>query len=445
MRIAWFTPYSRKSAIARFSAAVARELAQEVTVDLWHPRADDALLTELRSVAFRDASEVDGHELAAYDLLVYNLGNHLPFHREIYEVSRRFPGLCVMHDFVMHHFFAAYYLEFLRWPQGYVALMKRFAGEHGAAVAGDVLAGRRPPVWETDEVIRYPLFEAGIRGAYGVVTHSEFFRRQVEAVSPAPVARLNLAYELRPLNSVLSRQDLEIPDSKLLAVTIGHVNPNKRVSSVLRALAANRDLLERIVYVVAGPCEPGCMTELKGIVLQHGMEGAVRLMGYVEDGPLQAYLRHADLCINLRFPAIEGASASLIEEMLYGKAVIVTDTGFYSELPDDCVMKIRPEHEQEDLTLALRRLVTDAGLREAKGSRAREFAEKHFRVDRYAKDFLKFAWKVRSAKPLLKLADRVAGELKCMGVTADMQIIDTVSRECEQLFCFGPKPATGED
>jgi hypothetical protein len=32
MRIAWFTPYSRKSAIARFSAAVVRELARQETV-----------------------------------------------------------------------------------------------------------------------------------------------------------------------------------------------------------------------------------------------------------------------------------------------------------------------------------------------------------------------------------------------------------------------------
>jgi len=443
MRIAWFTPYSSKSAIARFSAAVVRDLARQETVDLWYPRTGDALAAEVHSVSFREASEVDPEKLAAYDLLVYNLGNHLPFHREIYEVSRRFPGLCVMHDFVMHHFFAAYYLEHLRRPQAYVAVMKRFAGARGAAVAAEILAGRRPGVWETDEVIRYPLFEEAVRGAHGIVTHSEFFRRQVEAVSPAPVARLYLPYELRPVKSVLSRQELGVPESKLLMITIGHVNPNKRVPSVLQALAANRDLLERIVYVVAGPCEPNRLAELEAIISRHGLEGVVRLAGYVEEEPLQAYLRHADVCINLRFPAIEGASASLVEEMLHGKAVIVTDTGFYSELPDDCVMKIRQEHEQEDLTSALRRLVTDAGLREAVGSRAREFAEQHFRADHYAREFLKFAWDVRSARPLLELADRVAGELKCMGVTAEMQIVDTISRECEQLFCAGPEPWTG--
>ena len=32
--------------------------------------------------------------------------------------------------------------------------------------------------------------------------------------------------------------------------------------------------------------------------------------------------------------------------MLFGKPVVVTDTGCYSELPDDCVVKIDPKHEE---------------------------------------------------------------------------------------------------
>ncbi len=443
MKLAWFTPFSRRSAIARFSEAVVRELARHHTVDLWYPKVSDPRAAGVRIVCFRDAAEVDPNRLAEYDLLVYNLGNHLPFHREIYEISRRFPGLCIMHDFVMHHFFAAYYLEYLQQPQAYVTAMGRLAGARGAALAEDVLAGRRPRIWETDEVVNYPFFEEAIRGAYGVITHSEFFRRRVEAVSPVPVTRLHLPYELTPVRSVLSRKDLGLSDSKLLIITVGHVNPNKRVLSVLQALASNRDLLDRIVYVILGPCEPRYQAELKAAIKRLGLESAVRLAGYVEDELLQAYLRHADLCVNLRFPSIEGASASLVEEMLHGKAVIVTDTGFYSELPDDCVMKIRSENELWDLTSALRRLVTDASTRQAVGSRAREFAEKYFRPDQYAREFLKFAWEVRHARPMLELADRLASELKHMGVTQEMQIVDTVSRECEQLFCAEPEPGSG--
>jgi glycosyltransferase involved in cell wall biosynthesis len=419
---------------------VVRELAQKETVDLWYPKTDDPLSTEVPSVAFRDASEVDSEKLATYDLLVYNLGNHLPFHRAIYEVSRRFPGLCVMHDFVMHHFFAAYYLEHLRRPEAYVAAMKRCAGARGAVVAEEILVGKRPRVWETDEVSQYPLFDEAIRGQYGVVTHSDFFRQRVESVSPAPTVRLYLPYELTPIKFVVSREQMGIPDFRLLIVTIGHINPNKRVAAVLDALAESHDLLERIFYIVAGPCDPGFLAELKSRIAKLGLEQAVRLTGYVEDEQLQSLLNHADLCINLRFPATEGASASLVEEMLHGKAVVVTNTGFYSELPDDCVAKIRPQHEHADLAAVLRLLITDAGRREKMGRAAREFAENHFRADRYADHLIEFAWQMRGAKPLLQLADLVGQELQFMGVTKDMPIVETVSRECVHMFVSGQEP-----
>jgi len=440
MRIAWFTPFSRKSAIGRFSAAVVRELARKHAVEVWYPKTGDPLRTELARVGFHRASDVDAQKLASYDLLVYNLGNHLPFHLDIFELSRRFPGLCVMHDFVMHHFFAAYYLEYLRKPEAYVAAMRRCAGARGARVAEDILAGRRQRVWETDEVAEYPMFEEAIRGQYGVVVHSEFFRQRVISASPVPAARLYLPYELAPIKSVLSRQQLGIPASRLLIVTIGHINPNKRVAAVLDALAESHDLLDRIFYTVAGPCDPGFLAELKSRIAKLGLEQAVRLTGYVDDQQLQSLLNHADLCINLRFPTTEGASASLVEEMLHGKAVVVTNTGFYSELPDDCVAKIRPQHEHADLAAVLRLLITDAGRREKMGRAAREFAENHFRADWYADHLIEFAWHMRGAKPLLQLADLVSQELQFMGVTKDMPIVETVSRECVQLFISGQEP-----
>lgn len=444
MKIAWFTPFSRKSAIARFSDAVVRELSSQCTVDLWCPRVDDPRSSEMRTIFFKQASEVDPTKLASYDLLVYNLGNYLSFHRGIYEVSRLFPGIVVMHDFVMHHFFVEYYLNQLQQPQMYVAAMQRTAGAEGAALAEQILAGRRPRVWETEEVVRYPLFQEAVRGALGVITHSKFFRRKVEVFCPAPVTDIHLAYDASPPKDSPPRERLGIPNSRLLMISFGHVNPNRRVSSVLGALAANRDLLERVIYVVLGPCEPRYLAELRAAIKRQGLQSSVRLLGYVDDETLRVYLQHADFCVNLRFPTTEGASASLIEAMLFGKSVVVTDTGCYREVPDDCVIKIRPEHEHTDLVFALRRLATDARARETIGSSAREFAKKHHCASHYASEFIKFAWQVRHAKPLMQLADRLATELKHIGVTQEMQIVDIISEECERLFCVRPKRRPGD-
>jgi len=218
-----------------------------------------------------------------------------------------------------------------------------------------------------------------------------------------------------------------------LAVTVGHVNPNKRIESVIDAVGRLGPTAGRLVYAVLGQVTPEYRQTLEAAVRRNHLEGVVRFLGQVPDDVLRAYLSHADICINLRFPATEGASASAIEEMLFGKPVIVTDTGFYSELPDDCVLKIDPAHE-EDLSGVLSRLVAHPDLRTNLGAAAQQFAESEFRASRYAKEILDFAWEVRAARPLLTLADRVAKECYRMGIAADMPIVGTIAGEMGAIF-----------
>jgi len=435
VKIAWFTPFSKRSAIARCSHAIVTELAKHATVDLWHAEPEDARATEVRTIRFSQSPEVDLATLAAYDLVVYNFGNYLPFHREIFHVSQRFPGLCVLHDFVMHHFFAEYYFEDLKNPQAYVLAMHRLYGAQGKSAAEEMLAGKGKRVWETDEVVAYPFFEEVIRGAYGVITHSDFFREKVQKSYPGPVRKIYLPYDLGIDGPTATRAELGVPEESILMVTVGHVNPNKRIHAVIDALGHSAGIAQKVTYAVLGPYDKGYYSTLMEAVKQHGLEASVRFLGYVPDDVLRAYITRADICINLRFPAIEGASASAIEEMLHGKPVVVTNTGFYGELPDDCVRKVEPEREEEELAVALRQLVTDREARERMGERARNFAEEHFRAEVYVKEFLQFSSEVGNARPLFQLADRLAAELNQMGVSRGMEIVETVSQECHRLFC----------
>ncbi len=431
MKIAWFTPFSRKSAIGRASAGVVEELARLAEVHVCHFDAGDIRETRVPVKRFASASAVDERTLESYDLTIYNFGNYFPFHREIFLLSRRWPGVCILHDIVMHHFFAAYYLEDLRSPAAYTLLMERLYGEEGAAAAGRSLAGR--PVWESEEVSRFPLFEEVLQGALGVVAHSEFFRKRVAENFTGPTRRIPLTYDADRMTPVAPRGHLGVEDGRLLMVTVGHVNPNKRIEAVIEAISRLGPAAQRVVYAVLGPCSAEYRRVLDGAVRRHHLEGVVRFPGEAPDEVLRAYLSHADICINLRYPATEGASASLIEEMLFGKPVIVTDTGCYSELPDDCVVKIDPRHEEE-LAGVLAGLVQDPGRRAVLGAAALRFAESEFRASRYAKEIMDFAWEVRTARPLLTLADRVAKECYRMGIAADMKIVGTIAGEMGGIF-----------
>jgi glycosyltransferase involved in cell wall biosynthesis len=427
MKIAWFTPFSQASAIGRFSRSVTRELAKNTEIDIWHPETERPHATELRRIVL--PSSISCEMLAPYDLVVYNLGDHLPNHGDIFMASQITPGIVILHDYVMHHFFAGYYFAELKDTEEYLKLMTHLYGARGRVLAQEALVGNGVRIWEKDEVIEFPLFEAALRGAYGVVVHSQFFAEHVRKVYRGPMRTIPLAYDAERPSRVYSRLELRLPERDLLLLTIGHVNSNKRIDSVLDVLGSRHDL--NIQYVIAGPLEGPYYERLLEKVRHMRLEDRVTFTGYVSEDKLKSYLLAADICLNLRYPAMEGGSASAIEEMLFGKAVVVTDTGCYRDLPDECVWKIRPDRENEDLIRMLEAWAGNPSLRRSVGERARHFAEKTFAVPAYARVLSDLFTEVLEAQPVLQLTDKLARELAQMGVSPDSDWATSLP----ELFC----------
>jgi glycosyltransferase involved in cell wall biosynthesis len=436
VKIAWFTPFSSKSAIGRCSAGIVEELAKLAQVDVLCFDSDETHSTNVTLRKFTSPAAVTEDILAEYDIAIYNFGNYLPFHGDIIEVSRRHPGIAVLHDFVMHHLFAGYYLQHLKAETLYVQAMERLYGRRGKRAAVDSLSSAGPRVWETDAVVSYPLFELVTGTARGVITHSEFLKKRVEDSFVGPVCKISLPYTIDRQSPLMSRQDLGVSEKDLLIVTVGHANRNKRIISAIEAIGQLDRSEHSIQYVIAGPCARDYRRELKSAIAQNGLEGAVRIAGEVSDQELRSYLSHADICINLRWPAIEGASASAIEEMLFGKPLIVGNVGFYAELPEDSVVRIDPQ-SMEQLRDALARLASSAEERTRLGAAAREYAEGEFRSDSYARQLIAFLGAVQGARPLLDLTDTLARQLDHMGISADMQIVDDLAGELDTLFSGG--------
>jgi glycosyltransferase involved in cell wall biosynthesis len=429
MRIAWFTPLRRQSAIGRFSVSVAKEIAKQATIDLWiaESAGEELHETEVRLIRYNGiagASEL----LDEYDFLVYNMGDQAANHGPIFEMSRRVPGIVVLHDYVMHHFFAMYFDQRGRWDE-YSRVMRRW---HGV----DLLETRGEPgwrVWETDEAFDFPLFQEAAVGAQGVVVHSQFVRQAVARSLAAPVTHIPLAYEVNRSDPPLDRDALDIPPGKMLAVTIGQANENKRIHVVMETIAANPELAQSLLYVVVGGCQGPYGEKLLALRDHLGLRDQVRFTGYASDHLLQSYLAHADFCVNLRLPAMEGGSASCAEQMLYGKAIIVTDTGVYRDFPDYCVWKTRPESESADLDRAMRTLTANPELRRRLADAAWHHAEKNFAPAAYANSVLAFCTLLTQSRPATDLIDEAARELRRMGVTPDMAVVATVARESARL------------
>lgn len=438
MKIAWFTPFSKKSAIGKYSQSIIHELVKYCDVDLFICEKGELLDTHVKVYFYnvnQDLSKILNNN---YELIIYNIGDNLEFHKYIYEVSKKNKGIVILHDYVMHHFFAGYYLIDKKDVDAYIRKMKFWYGEFGESLARRSVQGQNLPIWETDEVVKYPLFEEAIAGSLGVITHSNFLRKYVEANFCGPVSTIyfpSVANLETIQNEGISRENLGITGSQTLLLTVGHVNPNKRIDTTIKVLGKNQDVLPDFVYVVIGSCDHRpCYDELQKLVHDYKLQDKVLFLQFQPEEVLKAYLEQADIFINLRYPAMEGASWSLVEQMHFGKPILVTDTGFYSEIPDECLIKIPINNEEEKIESSLTELFVNQSKKQELGQNARAFASTAFTIQNYIKNFIEFVGQVKTYRPQLELIDKVSQEMLHMGVTPDMQVINKVSSTIHYFF-----------
>ncbi|MBG1260438.1 glycosyltransferase family 4 protein [Nostoc commune] len=437
MRIAWFTPFSNKSAIGKYSKIIIQELVKYCDVDLFLCEKDKLLETQVK-IYFYNSNQDLSSVLKNYDLVIYNIGDCLDFHKDIYEVSQKNRGIVILHDYVMHHFFAGYYLRDKKDPDTYIRKMKLWYGEDGESLARMSVQGQTIPIWETDEVINYPLFEEAIAGSLGIITHSHFLKRYVEAKFCGLVSTIyfpSLANTEIIENDDISREKLGIADNKTLLLTVGHVNPNKRIDTTIKVLGKIQDVLPNFVYIVIGSCDhKSYYDELQKLADDYKLQDKVLFLQFQPEEVLKAYLKNADIFINLRYPAMEGASWSLIEQMYFGKPILVTDTGFYSEIPDDCLIKISTDNEYQEIESALKYLLLDQSKRLELGHNAKVFAYEAFTSKKYCENFIEFVNQVRYYRPQLELIEKVSQEMLCMRITPEMKVINKVSSTIYNFF-----------
>jgi glycosyltransferase involved in cell wall biosynthesis len=434
MRIAWFTPYSTHSAIAQCSASVLGALVHRAEVVVFASDIDRGADAISHQFEVRLLAALDPVEAAAltreFDIAVYNLGDHFPMHRRSFDVSRAVPGIVVLHDLVMHHFFSGKYLT--QDPpdrEGYAAELEYAHGPSGRRMAEAMLAGDEGPlVWEGPRMLEYHMAASATRGALGIVVHSEFARRELEQVAGAPVRHIDFPAPLRTVSPETHRG----PDSEPLAlVTFGVVNRNKLIHEVIRAIGESEVLRHAVTYDVIGDLSGSGQyaDELRAAIADLGLSATVRLHGRQPDETLLEHVANAAVIINLRNPHYGESSWSLLESASAGKATVVWGHGSYDEVPEDVVVKIRSVAE---LRPALERLVTDRAMRDSLGSRASAYARTVFSSARYADEVLEFAEAARYNAPVLRLADFASAALVQLR-TSDPELLRRVSAEIVSL------------
>lgn len=319
-----------------------------------------------------------------YDAAVYQIGNS-PAHAYIYDALLHYPGIVVMHEFVLHHLRVWMTLNGGKRKE-YLATMAARYGEEGRDAAGRVLLGQFP-----EALFNYPLNDEAIHAARGIIVHSRYMAGLVQAVRPdVPLAVVPMGVPMPPhIPKVEARARLGIDPDLFLVTSVGHLNPYKRVSATLRAFKALLMEMPNSLYLLIGSrssnYDPGRQIEMLGLT------DRVQSTGYVSAQDFPYYLAASDVCLNLRYPTAGETSASLLRIMGAGVPVLVSRTGSFEELPDNAVGKVDVGDIEEELLLEYMLLLAKRpDLRAAMSAAARRFVTEQHTLEGAAEGYLRF-------------------------------------------------------
>ncbi len=366
MRVAYFSPLPpERSGIADYSALLLPALRRRVDV----------------AVARRGSKRLP----RGSDVAVFHMGNDPEVHGWILEALERNRGIVVLHDFVLHHLVAG--LTVGRGDgHAYLRAMEREAGVVGRLLGHGVLDKAIPPLWESKPE-EWPLAAAALDYADGLIVHSAYVERRArEARFTGPIWRVQ--HPAWPIPSELPSPFVPTNRSPMIG-SFGNLNPSKRVPQLLEAFARLKERVPDALLLLVGDMAP--RLELESRIERLGLERERDLVQqrYVDENSLWSLMSACDICVSLRSPTMGETSGVAIRVLSLGRPLIVSDVGWFAELPDYAVAKVPvDEWEVDTLSAMLLRLAEDSQLRRDIGAAARRYAQAEHSLDRVADDYV---------------------------------------------------------
>lgn len=369
-RLLWASPLPPvRSGVADFAAEILPHLRQHAEIRLLPP-PDWVPPTDASDWAEGPWADPAGPP-AADEAQVLHLGNN-PHHLWIAERLRRWGGVVVLHDAVLHHLLVEEAAATGTWER-FGRELQEAHGEPGKAVA----EARRWGYTNRLDPFLFPARAALLACARGVVVHNARAAAAVAAELPGlPVRQVPLA--VAPLgfpDREAARRRLGVGASEVLLAHMGFLTPAKGLSVILLALAALRRLAVPARLVVVG--EGSEAEAITAAVRAGGLGDAVSLLGYAASKLLGEVVAAADLGLVPRYPTAGETSAAVLRFLAAGTPVVIAGYGQFLEFPPGAAQRISPGRAGvAELTALVRRLRGEPGL----GTDRRDAARRAWQV-----------------------------------------------------------------
>lgn len=278
------------------------------------------------------------------DVPLYHLGNNA-LHREIYARALKYPGVAVLHDAVLHHFFLG------GNEREYIAEFVYNYGHWSEDLARE-LWRRRSRSMADPEYFRYPMIKRIVERSQAVIVHNPRAAALVqEHARGATVHEIPhlfaLPADLPPASDVIRwRSALGIPAHTFLIGVFGHLRESKRLLALLRAFRRARHSAD-MALLVAGDYVSTDLARAAEPLLRN--DPKILRLGHLEDREFWLCASTVDACVNLRYPMAGETSGIAIRLMGLGKTVLVSNGDETSRFPEAACVRIDPGQAEEEM------------------------------------------------------------------------------------------------
>lgn len=353
MRVAYYSPLSpSRSGIADYSALLLPALRERIDV----------------------VTAEEGKRAPHADVALYHIGNEPDAHAWIFDALKERPGVVVLHEYVLHHLIAGATIG-RGDGRGYLDAMERELGVAGRLLGLGVLDNLLPLLWETQPE-RFPLSGVVLDRARGLIVHSSYVAERARAAGyGGPLWRI--PHPAWPMHAVEPAAGVS---GDPLIGCFGFLNMNKRIPELLEAFAAFRRERPGARLLLVGAT--GARFEIGRRLERLGLTDGVQRFDYVPEERMWSLMAACDVLVNLRYPTMGETSGSVIRALSLGKPLVVSEVGWFSELPDAVVLKV-PVDDYEVATLeAALRVAADHGAQ--LGAAARAYVEREHALSKVA-------------------------------------------------------------
>lgn len=356
--------WPQKSGISEYSEMLVPGLAElfDITVLTRGTGIDNNKIKNLAKVRFFNPEE----DYSGYDYIIYNFGNNPEYHGYMYHMLPKYPGYVIMHDISLYFLAVGYYGV----NNSVFSEIFRMHNARGISVIKEAIRESYPDslLYIKTVASELTMNQTVLEIAKGIFVHSEAAKEMVLSVVPACKVKVinhvvqDVIYDKGKKQSFRERYGLKKNDFVIGAAGyIANTKMNLETCVAIEKYNAVHEM--KVKYIMIG----------EGDYVDQYLGENILKTGFLEEEDFLSAIDSCDLIFNFRKMYGGEASGPLIQALALGKECVASDVGWFGELPDDCVCKLKETTEDTIYDIIEKKAYT-----KVQNDIGKEYVNKHF-------------------------------------------------------------------